>query len=361
MKKLRIGIIGAGFGRRVHLPVVTGLADAEVAALCASAGRNLAPLREAHPRLLVTDRWQTVAEDPAVDACIVAVPPVAQREIVCGLLRAGKHVLCEKPFGQSAADAAAMLADARRSATCQVVDFQFRHNPGLRRMRELIASGSIGRLERVEVLWLSGGRADPAARYSWQHDRAAGGGILNSYASHSFDYVEWLAAEPISELQARTDILIPQRPDEHGRAVPVTAEDSFDCLARLGSGALVSMSISNCHRHGPGHRVEVFGSAGAITFFQPQGDRSFRFEFTVTPTPSQSRSTNLPALPTTWDNHFQGVRAVVESFVQQILASTGGPGDNADFQAGNRAQLLVRAAQQSAAEGRAVDVTQFTD
>ena len=99
MNPLRLGIIGAGFGRRVHLPILMALPEAEVAVLCASAGRNMAPLRQAHPGLRVTDRWQDVVADPAVDACVVAVPPGAQREIVSGLLQAGKHVLCENPLG----------------------------------------------------------------------------------------------------------------------------------------------------------------------------------------------------------------------------------------------------------------------
>ena len=352
MNPLRLGIIGAGFGRQVHLPILMALPEAEVTVLCASAGRNLAPLQQAHPDVRITDRWQDVVADAAVDACIVAVPPGAQREIVSGLLQAGKHVLCEKPFGLTEPDAAAMLAAARGSGRVHAVDFQFRFNPGIRRTKEIIATGAFGRLERIDVLWLSGGRADPAAPFSWQHDRAAGGGILNSYASHAFDYVEWLAGEPIVELHARTDILIPQRPDSRGQLLPVTAEDSCDCTARLASGAVVSLRISNCHRHGPGHRIEVFGSAGAVSFLQPQGDRSFGYTLHVTD--ANGRLPEPLAAPPTWDNHSQGVRAVAEAFVRQIR--TGERGDAGDFQAGLRAQTLVQAALKSASERRHVAV-----
>ena len=352
MNPLRFGIIGAGFGRRVHLPVVMALPEVEVAMLCASAGRNLAPLQQAHPGLRVTDRWQDVVADPAVDACVVAVPPAAQREIISALLQAGKHVLCEKPFGLTETDAAVMLAAARGSGRVHAVDFQFRFNPGLQGIKDIMASGALGRLERMDVLWLSGGRADPALPFSWQHDRAAGGGILNSYASHAFDYVEWLAGEPIVELHAWTDILIPQRPDSLGQLVLATAEDSCDCTARLASGAVVSLRISNCHRHGPGHRIEVFGSAGAVSFLQPQGDRAFGYALHVTE--AGGRKPVSLAAPQAWDNHFQGVRAVTEAFVRQIR--TGERGDAGDFQAGLRAQTLVQAALKSALERHAVNV-----
>lgn len=330
------------------------LPDVEVVVLCASAGRNLLPLQQAHPGLQVTDLWEAVVADPTVDACIVAVPPGAQREIVCGLLQAGKHVLSEKPFGLTVEDARAMLRAAQASGRVHTVDFQFRVHPGIRRMKELLANATIGPLERLDVLWLSGGRADPVQPFSWQHDRAAGGGILNSYASHTFDYVEWLAGEPIVELFARTDILIPARPDSAGQLVPVTAEDSCDCVARLASGALVNIKISNCHRHGPGHRIEAIGRLGALCFHQPQFAQSRAFTLTLAnggvPAPVATHG------PAEWDNHAQGVARVVAAFLLKVRGADGSEPD-ADFHAGLRSQMLVQAALQSARERRAVAVS----
>jgi predicted dehydrogenase len=354
LSPLRLGIIGAGFGHRVHLPVLRSTPGVEVAVLCTSGNRKPSSLPADVPALRLTNRWQDLAADPMLDACVVAVPPAAQREIVCGLLQAGKHVLSEKPFGLTLEDARAMLRAAQASGRVHTVDFQFRVHPGIRRMKELLANATLGPLERLDVLWLSGGRADPVLPFSWQHDRAAGGGILNSYASHTFDYVEWLAGEPIVELFARTDILIPARPDSAGQLVPVTAEDSCDCVARLASGALVNIKISNCHRHGPGHRIEAFGRLGALRFHQPQFAQSRAFTLALA-----NGGVSAPVAadgPAEWDNHAQGVARVVAAFLLKVRGADGAEPD-ADFHAGLRSQMLVQAALQSARERRAVAVS----
>jgi predicted dehydrogenase len=353
---VRIGIIGLGFGVKVHHPAFSALPGVQVVALCGTSAARLIEVQQRFPDTRLHDDWRRLIDDPGIDAASVAVPPDAQQQIVCALLRAGKHVLCEKPLGLTTAHALAMCQAATASARVHAVDFQFRFNPGIQRLKELIGSGAMGKIERLEVSWLSGGRADPALPFSWQHDRARGGGILNSYATHVFDYLEWLTGARVLEMLATTAILIPKRKNHAGQAMPVTAEDSCDCSLSLNTGAQVSVRISNCQADGDGHRIEVVGKGGRVRFFQSASlaspecvveHASAKADWRREPVHGAEGTAN-------WDNHHHGFARVAAEFIRKI--NGGDTPTLAGFEAGLRARQLVDAALQSAAEGRPVNV-----
>src|SRR5215211_3402651 len=89
--------------------------------------------------------WEAVAEAPDVDVVSVVVANPLHREIVEGLLAAGKHVLCEKPMAPTAEDAQAMVAAARASGGEAAVGFTFRRSPAIAAIREQVARGGVGR------------------------------------------------------------------------------------------------------------------------------------------------------------------------------------------------------------------------
>src|SRR3954447_26059753 len=93
--------------------------------------------------------WQAVAEADDVDVVSVVVANHLHREVVEGLLAAGKHVLCEKPFAPTPADAEAMVAAASAAADRQpdlqaAVGFTFRRSPAIAAVKNLVDDGSVG-------------------------------------------------------------------------------------------------------------------------------------------------------------------------------------------------------------------------
>jgi len=101
------------------------------------------------PRVL--DSYADLLADPEIDAVYNPLPNGLHAEWTIAALEAGKHVLCEKPFTANAEQAEAVAAVAARTGLVVMEAFHYRYHPLARRMREIVTSGELGTLERVEV------------------------------------------------------------------------------------------------------------------------------------------------------------------------------------------------------------------
>lgn len=260
----RIGIVGLGFGASVQLPAFQGLAGVEVAAIADSGSGGAQTVAAQRGVAHAFGDWRALIRLPDIDIVSVATPPIYHAEIVQAALSAGKHVLCEKPFGLNAQQAKTMLDAARSSGLKHAVDLEFRMEPGIAVLRELVAKGAIGGILRVGVSWFTAGRASPDRAWSWQHSAEAGGGVLAAFGCHVLDYVEWICARPITHIFAQTQVLIHTRRDLQGRERAVTAEDSTDLMCRLDGGVVANIQVSNCYSFELGHRIEIYGEQGRL-------------------------------------------------------------------------------------------------
>jgi predicted dehydrogenase len=353
---LHVGLVGLGFGVRVHLPAFRAIPGVVVAAVCDSgSGRAQEVAREVGVPAPFNDWREMIAS--AIDVVSVATPPSSHREIATAALAAGKHVLCEKPLGRSLADALSMesAAAAQRGLT-HAVCFQFRFEPGLQEIARLVVSGALGALRRIQACWLTEGRADPARPWSWQNDLEAGGGVLEGFGSHMLDYTAWIARRRWLRVQARSSILIPERRDSEGNKRQVTADDSFDLIGELEGGIAANLSASNCQTHGCGHRIEVFGDKGRAVFIhQPPFDQPARLEMET----EASGPTTLP-LPTGLnpqdaDSRLGPFRELVRRFVAAVRGEPAP--DLPDFSEGVRIRAALDAARESIKTGAEVGLS----
>jgi predicted dehydrogenase len=142
--------------------------------------------------------WSTVEEalrDSSVDAVYIALPVAMHAEAAIAALRAGKHVLCEKPMAMSCAQAGQMVDEAQASGRMLGVAYYRRLYPKLIRAKQLIAAGAIGQPLLAEANCHS---EPPAAERGWLFDPAlAGGGPLYDIASHRIDAMNFLFGEPV--------------------------------------------------------------------------------------------------------------------------------------------------------------------
>ncbi len=144
-----------------------------------------------------TRAWSSVEEaaaDPAVDAVYIALPVALHARAAITALRAGKHVLCEKPMAMNFAEAERMVAEGRVSGRLFGVSYYRRLYPKLVRTKQLIAEGAIGRPLLAEAnchSWLE------IAGREWLADPAlSGGGPLYDIASHRIDAMNFLFGKP---------------------------------------------------------------------------------------------------------------------------------------------------------------------
>src|SRR5690606_10776779 len=118
------------------------------------------------------DSYEALLEDPSIDAIYNPLPNHLHVEWTLAALRAGKHVLCEKPLGMSAADVDRL--DGVRPDLQIAEAFMVRHHPQWRRARELVREGRIGDLRAIQVFF-SYANHDPA---NIRNIVEAGGGAL---------------------------------------------------------------------------------------------------------------------------------------------------------------------------------------
>src|SRR6185436_16397368 len=118
--------------------------------------------------------WRPVVEAADVDIVIVATPHDALAEITLAAIRAGKHVLVEKPAARSAAELAPVVAEAERLGALVHVGFNHRYHRAFRKARELVDHGALGELMFVRARYGHGGRI--GYEKEWRADAAVSGG-----------------------------------------------------------------------------------------------------------------------------------------------------------------------------------------
>ena len=346
--RIRVGVIGLGFGERVLVPAFRADSRCEVAAVAAT---RLDRAQEAAQRLGVPTAygdWRTLLDDASLHAVAVAVPPPAQPEIALAALQRRKHLFCEKPLATTPEAAATLLSAAREARVAHMVDFEFSAIEVWQRAKTLIEGGVLGRLRHAVIGWQMETYATRVQGASWKRVPDEGGGVLNLFGSHVLAYLEWLLG-PIQQLTARLE------PAGH---LGSGARDETTALlwAILTDGAPVSITISAGAFLGTGHRVEMYGEQGSLMLDNPTTDyvRGFRLlqglrgDHAMQPvTVPQVRS--LPG-----DGRIGAVAGLVSRFLDGIERGVPVP---PTFEEGYRVQCLVAAARKAHATQTWIDVT----
>jgi Oxidoreductase family, NAD-binding Rossmann fold/Oxidoreductase family, C-terminal alpha/beta domain len=136
--------------------------------------------------------WREIVADPGIDALSIAVPPDLQAPIVLAAASAGKHVFREKPVATTVGQAREMLAAVEAARVVHAVDFIFPEIAAWKEARTILQSGTLGALRHVALSWRVETYTYRANRDSWKLRLEEGGGTLNTFASHSLSYLEWL-------------------------------------------------------------------------------------------------------------------------------------------------------------------------
>lgn len=227
--------------------------------------------------------WRTLVARDDIDLIDICTPGSTHVEIAVAALRAGKHVLCEKPLANTVEEAEQMAEAAAEAASRGVyamVGFTYRRTPALSLARQLVADGRLGTIRHVRAQYLQDWLVDPDTPLSWRLDKAqAGSGALGDIGAHLVDAAHFLTGSTISSVSGVLQTFVDTRPvaGEHGtlggsgavdaQRGPVTVDDAAAFTARFDNGAL---GVFEATRFATGRknamRLEVSGSDGAIAF-----------------------------------------------------------------------------------------------
>jgi predicted dehydrogenase len=194
---LRAAVIGTGGVARLrHIPAFKRAEELGLARLVALSDPVEASLNAAAREFGVDKTyldWRELLEQERPEVVSVATPNAYHEEISTAALKAGAHVLCEKPLALDLAGARRMLDVAEETGRRTSVNFRYRWVPSMAFLHELVAAGELGEIRHVFVNYLNGGLADPDRPIRWRQTRAeSGSGNLGDLGSHMIDLAHWL-------------------------------------------------------------------------------------------------------------------------------------------------------------------------
>jgi predicted dehydrogenase len=268
-RTIRIGIIGAGFARTTQIPGFKNCQGACIIAIASAHRENAEKVAREFDIPNVESDWRALIARDDVDLVSIVTPVVTHCEITLAALEHGKHVLCEKPMAMNADEARRMTEAARVAGVLALIDHELRFLPGRLKMRELLHRGEIGKVRHVKLTFRSDSRADANRPWNWWSDKTHGGGALGALGSHVIDAFRWLLGAEVSEVCGNLATHVRERTDESGKLREVTTDDEANLLLRFGDGELTNgatgnVSLSLVESGKPEHRLELFGSSGAL-------------------------------------------------------------------------------------------------
>jgi predicted dehydrogenase len=273
--EIGVGMLGHGFMGRAHTNAFKMIAythwpPVALPRLVAVCGRNDERAAEAARRYgyagYYTD-WRKLLANDRIQLFDNAGPDDQHVEPTIAALKAGKHVLCEKPLALSAADAARMLEAARRGGTKHMCGFNYRFVAAVRLARDLIDRGLLGQIYEFRATYLQGGMADPDQPLRRVPPAGTrGAGALSNIGSHIIDQARFLVGE-IATVSATMRTFVTERATPTGERVAVASDDAFAAVIELENGAIGTLEAS---RVAAGRKNqlswEINGSKGSLAF-----------------------------------------------------------------------------------------------
>jgi len=143
---IRVGVIGHGYWGPNLVRNFMAAPGSAVSAVCDQREERLTQLRKLYPTLSTYISPVELIRDPNVDAVVVATPVSSHFDLTMSALRAGKHVLVEKPIASNSAQTRELIDEAAKRNLVLMVDHTFVYTDAVRKIRELISSGQLGEI-----------------------------------------------------------------------------------------------------------------------------------------------------------------------------------------------------------------------
>ena len=204
MDKLRVGIIGLGIGQS-HYNGYSGSPKAELVAICDRDEKWLKHCKDAWGVKLAFTKWEELVACEELDAVSVCLPTVFHDPVTIAALKAGKHVLCEKPMATDGAKAQAMADAAKQAGKTLMVSYNQRFGSDIQYLKRYVDEGHLGEVYFVRTAWRramgvfpqhSFQRATGSYSRNWFNEKKMGGGAATDLGSHVVDLAMYITGFP---------------------------------------------------------------------------------------------------------------------------------------------------------------------
>lgn len=226
IKKINVGLIGAGFMAKAHSIAYAGMPMFFWPAPAIPIKKmivdiNEAAARDAKEKLAFesysTD-WHDIINNPDIQVVDICTPNNAHAEIAIAAANAGKHIICEKPLAITTEQAKEMYLAAEKNQIRTMVAFNYRKTPAIQLAKKYIDEGAIGDILDFRGTYLQDWSADPDSPLSWRFRKdVCGSGALGDIGTHVVDIIRFLVGD-FKKVNARTATYIKERPVQTGLA-----------------------------------------------------------------------------------------------------------------------------------------------
>lgn len=391
MKKLNIGLIGAGFMAKAHSIAYAGMPMFFWPAPAIPVKKMLVDINEEIAKdsaaklgfeSYATD-WRKIIENPEIDIVDICTPNNVHAEIAIAAAKAGKHILCEKPIALTTAQAKEMYEAAKANSITTMVAFNYRRTPAVQLAKKYIAEGAIGTILDFRGTYLQDWSADPDSPLSWRFQKSiCGSGALGDIGTHVVDMLRFLVGE-FDSVNAHTATYIPARPIQTGLAdslgnvkgpqnvprKPVDVDDQCCFMIQCKNGAFGTIEATrNAWGRNNYITFEIHGTEGSLFFnyerrdelqvcFAKDGDdrRGFRTIYTG---PSHPYGEGLWPIPALGIGYTETKIIEVYDFIKAISEASQ-PSPN--FRDGYAVELIADAVLKSAESHQWTKVEEIAD
>lgn len=258
MKTFNIGVVGCGsIAIHRHLPEYATHQAARIAAVC-----DIIPARSEEAAVTYgaqsfTD-YQDLLTDDRIDVISVCLPNNLHAPVTIAALKAGKHVLCEKPMATSRAEAEAMIAASEASGKKLMIGHNQRFVASHEKAKALIASGDIGRVYSFRTAFGHGGPEGWSidGRDSWFFEKdQAFIGAMGDLGVHKTDLIRFLLGEEIAEVGGFV---------ETNAKADTDVDDNAVCILKTETGIIGTLAASWAYAAKQDNSTIIYGEKGII-------------------------------------------------------------------------------------------------
>ena len=260
MRKMKAAVIGAGFMGKTHVEALRRLGTVEVAAVAGISPEEAQSFAAAQGIPVAAPDYKAILADPEIVGVHICTPNATHAPIAIEAMKAGKHVLCEKPLAMSAAEAQQMVELAAQKKLVNATNHNLRYYPMVQQIRRMVEAGELG-----EILTVQGTYSQDWLLYdtdfNWRIQKKANGPlrVMGDIGSHWMDTIQHVTGLAITELCADLAIIHKTRkqpkvaietfagktlqPEDYNQ-VKIDTEDFGMCLLHMGKSCRGAFTVS---------------------------------------------------------------------------------------------------------------------
>lgn len=263
---LRYAVIGAGGISATHLGAIATQPNVNLVGISDPVDfakwRDLGAYESA-PKFNDQEKMLSETKPDLVSIC---TPNKFHAELSILALQHGANVICEKPMAMTLDEAYQMEATRAEAGKLGGINFSYRNVPAFRFAREIIAKGDLGKILRVQCVYLQSFLGAPSTPYAWRNNvEIAGFGALGDLGVHMIDGVRFVSGLNYKRVVGTAQTLIKEKADTDGNLRPITTDTNAAWLSELEGGIISTFETSQvAPGFGNFFRIEISGETGTL-------------------------------------------------------------------------------------------------